>query len=106
MTRKSPKCLQHRATLLKNLQRREPAAGKSGGSSRTTAFKQRAHEWMEQLPADAGWRELIYRATTRWGIEEGLDDSDAGRVKSVEDVVREFGLKARVTRRGSARWRN
>lgn len=81
MTRKSRTCLQHRAALLKNLLRGVASANLrsapstrvclpiqatqwplSGVPLRKPSFKQQAHELVEQLPEDAGWRELIYRA--------------------------------------------
>lgn len=65
----------------------------SGTSLPKSTFKQQAHELVEHLPDDASWRDLIYRAAVRQDIEEGLLDSDAGRVSSVEDVLKEFGLK-------------
>lgn len=65
----------------------------SGTSLRKPSFKQQAHELVEHLPDDAGWRDLIYRAAVRQDIEEGLLDSEAGRVRSVEEVLKEFGLK-------------
>lgn len=65
----------------------------SGTPLRNPTFKQQAHELVEHLPDDAGWRDLIYRAAVRQDIEQGLLDSDAGRVSSVGDVLKEFGLK-------------
>jgi hypothetical protein len=56
------------------------------------AFKQEAHQLIDSLPETAGWNELIYRAVVRKHIEAGLEDSRAGRVTPVEDVLREFGL--------------
>ncbi len=58
----------------------------------TPAFKQEAHKLVEQLPDDATWRDLIYRAAVRADIEAGLQDSAAGRVTPVEDVLKEFGF--------------
>jgi hypothetical protein len=55
-------------------------------------FKERAHELVDQLPDDAGWRELIYRASVSRDIEEALRESDAGRVTELEEVMQEFAL--------------
>jgi len=63
-------------------------------TSAPTTFKERAHDLVEQLPEDAGWRDLIYRAAVRQDIEEGLLDSDAGRITELQEVMREFGLAA------------
>lgn len=56
------------------------------------AFKQEAHRLVDELPDDAGWRDLIYRAAVRDDIEAGLADSEAGRVTPVEDLLKEFDL--------------
>jgi predicted transcriptional regulator len=56
------------------------------------AFKQEAHKLVDQLPEDAGWHELAYRAAVRSDIEAGLADSAAGRVTPVEEVLKEFGI--------------
>lgn len=58
------------------------------------AFKQEAHKLIEALPDDAGWHELAYRAAVRADIEAGLADSEAGRVKPIEQVLEEFGFSA------------
>ena len=55
-------------------------------------LKQKAHELIDQLPEDATWRDVAYRAAVRADIEAGLADSAANRVTPVEDVLKEFGL--------------
>jgi predicted transcriptional regulator len=55
-------------------------------------FKQRAHALIEQLPEDAGWKDLAYEISIIRDIEEGLADSEAGRVTTNNDVRRRFGL--------------
>jgi predicted transcriptional regulator len=55
-------------------------------------FKDEAHKLVDQLPDTAGWQELAYRAAGRADIEGGLQDSAAGRVTPVEDVLKEFGF--------------
>jgi len=57
------------------------------------SFKERAHELVEHLPQNADWRDLIYRAAVRQDLEEGLQDSQAGRVREMDEVLREFGVK-------------
>jgi hypothetical protein len=52
--------------------------------ARPNPFKQEAHKLVDQLPDDATWHDLVYRAAVREDIEAGLADSDADRVKSVE----------------------
>ncbi|MDZ7828352.1 MAG: hypothetical protein U5K33_02320 [Halofilum sp. (in: g-proteobacteria)] len=58
----------------------------------TKTPKAQAHELIDQLPDNASWHDLAYRMVVRWEIEQGLADSDAGRVTSVEEVMREFGI--------------
>ena len=55
-------------------------------------IKQAAHQLIDQLPEDSTWNDAIYEMVVRREIELGLEDSDAGRTISVEDVRREFGL--------------
>ena len=51
-----------------------------------------AHRIVDQLPDSASWEDLIYRLYVRQSIEAGIEDADEGRVESVEDVRRGFGL--------------
>ena len=55
-------------------------------------IKQAAHQLIDQLPEDSTWNDAIYEMVVRREIELGLEDSDAGRTISVEDVRREFGM--------------
>ena len=55
-------------------------------------LKQKAHELIDQLPDDATWRDVAYRAAVRADIEAGLADSAANRVTPVEDILKEMGL--------------
>ena len=57
-----------------------------------TTIKEQAHRIVDELPENASWEELIYRIYVRQSIEAGLKDSDEGRVQSVADVRRSFGL--------------
>jgi predicted transcriptional regulator len=57
-----------------------------------TTIKDEAHRIVEQLPADATWEDLIYRLYVRQSIEAGLRDSEAGRVESVDEIRKSFGL--------------
>lgn len=58
----------------------------------TRSIKQQAREIIDDLPEDAGWDELMRRIYVRKSIQKGVDDSDAGRTSSVDEVRREFGL--------------
>lgn len=55
-------------------------------------FKQRAHELIERLPDTADWKDLAHEASVLQDIEEGLRDSEAGRVVDNDEVRRRFGL--------------
>ena len=57
-------------------------------------LKQSVHELMDRLPENATWDDVVVEMVTRREIELGLDDSDARRITSAEDVAKEFGLKA------------
>lgn len=41
---------------------------------------------METLPDDATWDDVMYRLYVRQSIERGLDDSDADRTVSQDEV--------------------
>lgn len=60
----------------------------------TSNLKQQAHELIDKLPDSAGWDDVVYEMVTRREIELGLADSEANRITPVEDVAKEFGLKA------------
>ncbi len=54
--------------------------------------RQQAHQLLDTLPEDASWERLAYTLEVRADIEAGLADVAAGRVTSVAEVRREFGL--------------
>ena len=54
--------------------------------------KEEARRLVEELPDEATWDDLMYRIYVRQAIEAGLQDSEQGRVVSVEAVRTEFGL--------------
>jgi predicted transcriptional regulator len=54
--------------------------------------KVEARRLVDELPENATWDDLMYRIYVRQAIEAGLEDSEAGRVVSVEDVRARFGL--------------
>lgn len=55
-------------------------------------LKEEAHRIVEQLPDDATWEDLLYHIQVRLSIQAGIRDAEAGRVESVADVRRSFGL--------------
>ena len=56
------------------------------------SFKQQAHALIDRLPEGADWKDLVYEASIIQDIEEGLADSEAGRVTENNEVRRRFGL--------------
>ena len=61
-------------------------------SGASTTIKEEAHRIVDQLPENASWEDLVYRIYVRQSIEAGIRDAEAGRVESVADVRRSFGL--------------
>ncbi len=61
-------------------------------STPTHTIKQAAHQLIDQLPDEASWKDLIYELSVMQDIEEGLEDSDAGRVVDNTTVRQQFGL--------------
>ena len=60
----------------------------------TSNLKQAARQLIDKLADDATWDDVIYEMVARREIELGLVDSDANCITPVEDVIKEFGLKA------------
>jgi hypothetical protein len=60
--------------------------------TRTSTVKAEARRIVDQLPESASWEDLIYQLYVRQSIEAGIKDADDGRVESVEEVRRTFGL--------------
>ena len=57
----------------------------------STDIKQAAHQMIDQLD-HLTWAELVYQATLRASIEQGLEEDKAGKLMSQADVEKEFGL--------------
>ena len=51
-----------------------------------SSVKTEAHRLVDALPDDATWDDVMYRLYVRQSIERGLDDSDAGRTISHDEV--------------------
>lgn len=66
-----------------------------GGSKTVSApsTKRQAHELIDTLPESATWEDVAYEVELRASIERGLADADAGRLISVEDLLKEFGIE-------------
>lgn len=61
-------------------------------SAPAQSIKQVAHQVIDQLPDQASWKDLIYELSVMQDIEEGLADSEGGRVVDNATVRKEFGL--------------
>lgn len=59
----------------------------------TQTIKEQAWLLIEKLPDDATWDDLMHEIYVRQAIEDGLADSAAGNVKSVEEVRQKYGLQ-------------
>lgn len=58
----------------------------------TVNVKEEVRRLAETLPDDATWDDVMHEIYVRQAIESGLADSEAGRVKDVDQVRAEFGL--------------
>jgi predicted transcriptional regulator len=54
--------------------------------------KQQAQSLIEKLPDNCTWDDIMQQVYVILAVEAGLADSQAGRVKSVEEVRSQFGL--------------
>lgn len=55
--------------------------------------KQQAQSLIEKLPDNCTWDDIMQQLYVILAVEAGLADSQAGRVKSVEEVRSQFGLQ-------------
>ena len=58
----------------------------------TTSIKSEARKLLDQLPDGSTWDDLMHEVYVRQAIEAGLADSRAGRVVSVAEVRKKYGL--------------
>jgi len=58
----------------------------------TTNIKEEARKLINNLPDNSTWDDLMHEIYVHQAIETGLADSEAGRVTSVEQVRKDFGL--------------
>lgn len=54
--------------------------------------KEEARRLIDKLPENCTWDDLIYAIYIRQGVEAGLADVKAGRIRTVEEVRRKVGL--------------
>ncbi|MDJ0795675.1 MAG: hypothetical protein QNJ51_02370 [Calothrix sp. MO_167.B12] len=55
-------------------------------------IKEEARKLIDKLPENSTWDDLMYQIYVRQTIEAGLADSKAGRLISVQEVRKKFGL--------------
>ncbi|MBK6741247.1 MAG: hypothetical protein IPG64_27005 [Haliea sp.] len=58
----------------------------------STDIKTSAHELIDRLPESVSWTELAYHIEVRASIERGLEDIEAGRAYTSEEVKEHLGL--------------
>ena len=55
-------------------------------------IKEEARKLIDKLPENSTWDDLMYQIYVRQTIEPGLADSKAGKLTSLQEVRRKFGL--------------
>ena len=58
----------------------------------STDIKTSAHQLIDRLPESVSWSELAYHIEVRASIERGLEDIEAGRTYTSEEVKEHLGL--------------
>lgn len=58
----------------------------------TANIKSSAHELIDQLPDNISWSELAYHIEVRASIERGIEDVDAGRLYTTDEIKKRLGL--------------
>lgn len=61
-------------------------------SAAEPSLREEVHRLAEKLPEGATWDDVMYQVYVRRKIERGLDDVEAGRTVSLDEIKREFGL--------------
>ena len=56
-------------------------------------IKTDAHQLVESLPENSTWDDLMYKIYVRQSIEAGMKDSQEGKVTSVHEVRKKYGLQ-------------
>ena len=54
--------------------------------------KDEAHKLIDQLPANTTWEDLMEQIYVRQAIEQGLSDSEQGKLQSVQEIRKKYGL--------------
>jgi predicted transcriptional regulator len=56
------------------------------------SIKQEAHALVDELSDDATWEDLLREVAMRRAIEEGLEDVEAGRTVSTDELRQRLGV--------------
>jgi hypothetical protein len=59
----------------------------------TLSVKQQARSLIETLPDNCTWDDIMHQVYVVLAVEAGLADSQAGKIKSVNEVRSLFGLQ-------------
>lgn len=57
-----------------------------------TMTKDQAHGLVDKMPDNSTWDDLMHEIYVREVIEQGLEDSKAGRTTDVREVRSKYGL--------------
>lgn len=57
-----------------------------------TDLKSKVERRLSDLPEDASWDDLMYKIYVRQSIEQGLKDSEEGRLFSHEEIKKKYQL--------------
>lgn len=55
-------------------------------------FKKEVEHLLKDLPKDADWDDLMYKIYVRQSIEQGLKDSEEGRIISHDEIKKKYQL--------------
>jgi len=58
-------------------------------------LKKEVESLLKDLPEDADWDDLMYKIYVRQSIEQGLKDSEEGRVISHEEIKKKYSESLR-----------
>ena len=62
-------------------------------STTTESIREKVHHLADELPPEATWDDVLYRAALCRSIERGLADAEAGRLVPVEELLKEYGVE-------------
>ena len=57
-----------------------------------TELKKEVENLLRDLPDNANWDDLMYKIYVRQSIEQGLRDSEEGRIISHEEIKKKYRL--------------